>query len=361
MFTVMLSVNAQVATENAKFLDNTYITINAGATTPLTFNKVFPVNPTAGVAVGKWFTPVFGAEVEGTAWFGSAVDGGLRANMGPNGGFNLVRGTYVGVNGLMNLTNLFKGYQGTPRTFEIGLDAGAGWIHGYTPKVSDKYNNALGAKTGLTFDYNFGQSKAHTLSLRPSVYWNLSNPGNTVGQLAFNNKGAQLSVGVAYTYHFKTSNGTRHFKTYDVGAMMAEVDRLNAELAKKPKEVVREVVREVSPRPNTNAVRAMPTRTVYVFFAQCSAELTDVAKAELDKVQGTVDITATASPEGTAEFNQELSEKRANVVAEYLKSKNVTVNSQKGLGVTGDDSNRVAIVTVTGIPMIGGPRQGQMR
>lgn len=348
-FTAM-SMNAQIATENAKFLDNTYVTINAGATTPLTFDKVFPVNPTAGVAVGKWFTPVFGAEAEGTAWFGSAVDGGLRANMGPNGGFNLVRGTYVGVNGLMNLTNLFKGYVGTPRKFEVGLNAGTGWIHGYTPKVSDKYNNALGVKTGLTFDYNFGQSKAHTVSLRPSVYWNLSQPGNSVGNLAFNTKGAQLSVGVAYTYHFRTSNGTRHFKTYDVGAMMAEVDRLNAELAKKPKEVIREVVREVPARPNTNAVRPirLPETNVTVFFAFDSAELDDRAKETLNKLgeNGVYVVDGYASSEGSTEYNKALSQRRADAVKEYLEGRGCKVQKAEGHGVVfGPTTGRVVVVT----------------
>ena len=348
VFVTTFSVNAQVATENAKFVDNTYVTIGGGVTTPLTFDQVFPLNPTASVAIGKWFTPEFGAEVEGTAWFGSHVANGVHANMGPNGGYNLVRGSYVGVNGLVNLTNLFKDYQGAPRNFELGMYAGLGWIHGYTPKVSDRYSNDLGAKTGLDFAFNFGSTKAHTLSVRPAVYWNLGNPGNTVGGLAFNNKGAQLSIGVAYTYHFKTSNGTRHFKTYDVGALMREVDRLNGELAKKPKEVIVEKVVERPAQPRTNAVREFgPVGPTYVFFAKGSAELTTEAKETLDRVRGTVEVTATASPEGTEEFNKELSQKRADAVAEYLKGKGVTVEKAEGLGVVGESSNRVAIVTRT--------------
>lgn len=346
VFVTTLSVNAQVATENAKFVDNTYVTIGGGVTTPLTFDPVFPLNPTVSVAVGKWFTPEFGAEVEGTGWFGSHVADGVHANMGPNGGYNLIRGSYVGVNGLVNLTNLFKDYQGAPRNFEVGLQAGTGWIHGFVPKVSDKYYNTIGVKTGLDFAYNFGATKAHTISVRPAVYWNLENPGNTVGGLAFNNKGAQLSVGVAYTYHFKTSNGTRHFKIYDVGALMHEVDRLNGELAKKPKEVIVEKVveRPATPR-NTNAIREFVPVPTYVFFSQGSAELTNEAKETLDRVRGTVEVTATASPEGTEEFNKELSQKRADAVAEYLKGKGVTVEKAEGLGVVGESSNRVAIVS----------------
>ena len=50
-----LTVNAQIATENQKFLDNTYGTIHGGVSTPLNFNEVFPVNPIAAAATYKYF------------------------------------------------------------------------------------------------------------------------------------------------------------------------------------------------------------------------------------------------------------------------------------------------------------------
>jgi hypothetical protein len=68
----------------------------------------------------------------------------------------------------------------------------------------------------------------------------VSLPGNSIGQLALNKHGAQLHIGVGYTYHFKTSNGTRHFKVYDVGALQREINYLRENLEKKPKEVVKE-------------------------------------------------------------------------------------------------------------------------
>jgi 4-hydroxy-3-methylbut-2-enyl diphosphate reductase IspH len=36
-----ISINAQTALQTTKVLDNTYIGINAGASTPLSFNSVF--------------------------------------------------------------------------------------------------------------------------------------------------------------------------------------------------------------------------------------------------------------------------------------------------------------------------------
>ena len=56
--------NAQEGLQKAKFLDNWYLGVKGGATTPMTFNSVFPLNPTAGIKLGKNFSPVFGANFE---------------------------------------------------------------------------------------------------------------------------------------------------------------------------------------------------------------------------------------------------------------------------------------------------------
>ena len=57
-------------------------------------------------------------------------------------------------------------------------------------------------------------------------------------------------------------------------------------------------------------------------------------------------VDAYASPEGSDEYNSELSLRRANVVADYLQKKGVDVISIIGHGAEGDTSNRVAVVTV---------------
>ncbi|MBQ2060998.1 MAG: OmpA family protein, partial [Prevotella sp.] len=59
-----------------------------------------------------------------------------------------------------------------------------------------------------------------------------------------------------------------------------------------------------------------------------------------------VEIVGTASPEGSAEKNQILSQDRANAVKSYLEGRGVIVDSAVGKGVQGTTSNRLAIVTV---------------
>jgi len=358
-FMMIFSANAQIATENAKLFDNTYVGVEVGATTPLNFNSVFPVNPTIGVKFGKELTPVFGLEAEGFAAFGNNVyrygfNGSIPAdgafNVHKNGSVNtFVKATNVGINGVINWTNLLFGYQGTPRFFELKTNTGFGWLHyfgDYTPdypvggyEVAGK-QNVLTAKTAVDLAFNLGNKKAHTITVSPGIYWGL----NEVGNIKFNKNYAQFGIMVGYTYHFKTSNGTHAFKTYDVGAMIGEIDRLNSELAKKPAEV--EVIKYVD-RVVNNYYNGSVT-DAYVFFAYDNAELDDRAKAELDKLgqNGVYDIVAFASNEGTAEYNKALSQRRADTVKAYLEGRGCKINSAVGKGVAfGITTGRVAVVT----------------
>ena len=353
---VAMSANAQVAIEDGKLLDNTYVTVNAGVSTPLKLNPIFPVNPSAGIAVGKWFTPVFGAEIEGTAWFGSVgmKDGDLWLDWDGNM-YNFVRGSYVGINGLTNLSNLLCGYNGKPRTFEVSTQVGIGWAHRYMKSDAtqvvdndpfqpgtDKNRNGVGVKTGLDLAFNLGAKKAHTLSIRPAVLWEVANHWTNV---QFNRNKAQLYLGVAYTYHFKNSNGTHYFKSYDIGELNAQINYLKGcldECEKQgPKVVEKEKVVEKTVTVTT------PSQWVVQFAQGCYA-LTYDAKQVLNTIKEntTVNVVGTASPEGTPNFNNQLSEKRANAVAEYLKSRGVNVNKVVGEGANnGEASNRLVFVT----------------
>jgi outer membrane protein OmpA-like peptidoglycan-associated protein len=322
MFSVVMGANAQTALETQKLFDNTSIGVVVGATTPLDFNSVFPLNTVAGLKLGKDFTPVFGVEAEGLAILNDNHFADIKT---------VVKATNVGLNGVTNLSNLFGDYTGAPRAFEVKTVAGLGWLYLWNTNVHD-----LTAKTGLDLAFNFGEKKATSLVFTPAVYWNLTK----TDKIQFNKNHAQLGLTASLVYHFKTSNGTNNFKLYDVGAMNAEINNLRAELAKKPTEIIRDHFVEKVVEKNVG------NNEWVVFFAKNSAELTAEAKKALDKIPAgsTVDITATASPEGTEERNNALSEDRAEVVAKYLDARGLKIGSVKGLGVQGEASNRVAIV-----------------
>lgn len=328
MISAFVGVNAQTAIETPKVLDNVYIGANVGATTPLTFNSVFPLNTTVGLTLGKNWTPIFGTEVQS----------GIALN---DNGFGINSNTFVkaintGVNGTINLTNLFLGYNPN-KVFEMQTVTGLGWAHLYGNKVS-KDVDELTAKTGLRFNWNLGKSKAWSLNVEPAVLWNLTNGSSD--QVRFNKNFAQLALSVGAAYKFKTSNGTHNFKVWNVGEMNDEINSLREQLAKKPKEVVREVVKK--------EVVSNQTKWV-VFFEQGKSDLTDDAKAVLNEISkdSNVDIVGHASSEGSEDFNQTLSENRAKAVADYLTNRGVSVNKATGEGETGTPKNRVVIITAT--------------
>lgn len=350
MMALMMSfcaANAQLATENAKFFDNTYVGVGGQVSTPLDFNGVFPLNSGVSVVLGKQLTPVFGVNIEDNAWFGSHSNGyhtfGVPHFDGLN--HNVVRGNYLGLNGTVNFMNLFGGYKGTPRLFEVQAIGGLGWWHVFVPNMQGK--NDLGVKTGVNFLFNLGQKKAHGIYIQPTVLWNMTNPGSTRNAVAFNKMGAQLALQVGYVYRFKTSNRTHHFKVYDVGAMNAEIARLNDELAKKPKVVTREKVVEKVVEVPVEKVITTVNETVY--FAFDSAELDDRAKEVLNGLgeNGVYVVDAWASNEGSTEYNLKLSQRRADAVKAYLEGRGAKVESATGHGVQfGATTGRVAVVSV---------------
>lgn len=332
MFALMISafvgVNAQTAIETPKVLDNVYVGANVGATTPLTFNSVFPLNTTVGLTLGKNWTPIFGTEVQS----------GIVLN---DNGFGINSNTFVkaintGVNGTINLTNLFLGYNPN-KVFEMQTVTGLGWAHLYGNNVS-KDGDELTAKTGLRFIWNLGKSKAWSLNVEPAVLWNLTNGSSD--QVRLNKNFAQLALSVGAAYKFKTSNGTHNFKVWNVGEMNDEINSLREQLAKKPKVVVHEVVNK--------EVVSNQTKWV-VFFEQGKSDLTDDAKAVLNEISknSNVDIVGHASSEGSEAFNQTLSENRAKAVADFLTNRGVSVNKAIGEGETGTPKNRVVIITAT--------------
>lgn len=327
MFALMISafvgVNAQTAIQTPKFLDNWSVGAEVGATTPLDFNSVMPLNVNAGLVLHKQLTSVWGMEVEALTWFGDNHFNDTK---------NFVKALNLGGNVTTNLTNLFLGYKGTPRTFEVGTNVGLGWLHSYNANANDWDN--MSAKTGLDFIFNLGNAKQFALVVSPTVFWNLNNKLVEGPSIQMTKNAAQLAVDVKFLYRFKTSNGTHNFKVWNVGALNDEINtlRADAELAKKPKTVAKTV---------TNTVE----KTVgswTVFFAKGSAEVVDMPNVPSGTV---VDVVGHASEEGSVDFNQKLSEDRANAVAEALKANGVTVNSVSGEGKTGTPQNRVAIIT----------------
>ena len=332
MFTFATSMFAQEQTNytgSSKFTDNVSVTVQGGVLT--SFDNFYSghtaMAPIALVGVDKYVNPWFGVGVEARTLIGTG-----------NGSYN-TKTTFDWVNlsgyAKFNVLNMFN-YNGERRTFEPVVYTGLGWGH----STACLHTNQATYRAGVELNLNLGKEKAWGIVLNPSVVWG----GMTDYKLNKHNGSFEVTAGVIY--HFKTSNGTRTFTKPRLYSQ-SEIDALNARIKELDSRqvAVKEVIKNV-PATNSTASVNVVEKTYIVTFAKSKADLTNAAKANLDKITGTVVIEASASPEGTTKFNQKLSEDRANAVKSYLESRGVKVTKATGLGVVGNESNRIAIVTV---------------
>lgn len=314
---------------SSKLTDNVSVTLQGGVLTTFTdfYAGHTAMAPIAVLGVEKYVTPAFGIGVEGRTLVGTGTVNEARFNS-----HTVFDAVNVNLYSKVNLVNLFD-FDGTRKVFEPVVYTGLGWGHQTCSSMVPR--NYVTYRAGLELNFNVSKNRAWGVVVNPSVVWGDIDNGKLIKQ----HGNFEVTAGVVY--HLKTSNGTRSIakaKLYD----QAEVDALNARIAAlegAPAKIVERVV-EV---PATNAV-VVPS-TYFVSFGFDSAELTDETKEVLDKVAGVVNVVAYASPEGTADYNKALSERRAEAVAEYLRAKGVTVEDVTGLGATAVNG-RVAIVTV---------------
>ena len=366
------SVSAQTVAESKTF-DNIYVGINGGVATKTTGHKwLSDLDPNAGIRIGRYFTPVFGLAVEGNAYFSNKPWGSTGT---------VVRATNASLLGTVNLSNWFGGYKGEPRTFEVSALYGLGWMHVFSNNqlfkaATSENRNRMTSKAALDFAFNFGSAKQFQFYVEPSINFaflgqskskELVATGNPLapvavadhqeygykaasqaGQPAYNINNSFVQLNAGLVYKFANSNGTHNF-TIVTPRDQAEIDALNAQINelrnRKPEVITKEIVKEV---PSVKVKEFTVSDLVFVTFAQGKSALTNDAKAALNNVKEGVhvQVVGTASPEGSKELNDRLSQARADVVANYLKGRGVIVDEATGKGVQGVTSNRLAVVYV---------------
>ena len=366
------AANAQTALESNKFFDNWSLGVQGGVYEPtIRQNMLKDMRAGVNIELAKQVSPVFGVSANYFSGINASNFEGKEYAFPSHavGAKTAVDFTTVGFNGLLNLSNLFGGYKGTPRPFEVVARAGLGWgfIMSHTNpqlKKSSDYYNTMTTTFGADFNFNLGKEKALTVNIKPAiVYWNTQTGLNVA------NSHIQLMAGI--TYHFKTSNGTRSFKSYDVGAMISEIELLNTnnnqltnrvatledELAKKPKEIIKEVAKPVVTEKVIVKEAATQLAPVVIFGlgkstidASQRPSVAMIATYMKNHPTCKVAINGYASPEGNPELNQKLSTARAKAVYDMLiKTYGINADrlSYKGLGATDElfdenDWNRVA-------------------
>lgn len=358
-------IYAQRAYEGANLGDNWSIGIHAGVTTPLTHSAFFPnMRATWGLGIGKQLTPFFGMGVEAMTSINTTASKTAFDN------------TNVSLSTSVNLSNLFAGYWGTPRLFEIETVAGLGWLH--YAQNGDGDRNSISSKLGLNFNFNLGEAKAWTIGIKPALVYDLNACGER--NVGFNANRAAWEITAGLKYHFRCSNGKHHIsfaKLYD----QAEVDALNEQVNNLRQTNVdqeaeltaanqrnAELEQQLADCKNQGPVIVTDTITSHkktlesvVTFRQGGVSVVASQTPNVERIatylknheKATVSIKGYASPEGKAEVNARIAQQRADAVKSLLvKRYKIAENriTAEGQGVGNmfeePDWNRVSICTI---------------
>ena len=339
------SVSAQTVTESKTF-DNMYIGVNTGVSTAAKGHAwLKDFRPNLGVRIGRNFTPVFGLAVESNIYF---------KEVGSKQGYLHKTGTAVnGINtsllGTVNITNWVGGYKGEPRLFEVSAVYGLGWGHVFSNAAAYNDNtNMLTSKAGLNLAFNLGKTKAWQFYVEPTMNWALNGMGYE--GVEYNINRAMFQVNVGFNYKFKNSNGTHNF-TIAPGRDQAEVDALNAQinslreenaaltnkdeqnkknLSAKDSEInnLKQALQECQNKPAPKAATATNLQPTVIFRqGKTTVDPAQVASIELianymkNHKDAKVEIKGFASPEGSKEINERISQQRADAVKNILVKK----------------------------------------
>ena len=361
----VIAANAQKAVEGNKFTDNWSVGFNAGGTTPLTHSAFFKnMRAVLGVGLDKQVTPVLGLGFEAM----------ISINTTPSR--TAFDNTNLSVLGTLNLSNLFGGYAGAPRLFEVETVAGIGWLHYAVNGESDL--NSMSSKLGLNFNFNLGEEKAWTLAFKPALVYDMSADGTD--NVCFNANRAAWEFTAGLKYHFSCSNG-KHYFTIVKPYNQSEIDALNDQINNMRREAddnaaalknANQKAADLEKALNDckNQAPKVITETVtnnkktlesVVTFRQGGTSVESSQTPNVERIatylknhkNATVSIKGYASPEGNADVNARIAKQRAESVKNMLINRyKIAANriTAEGQGVGNmfeePDWNRVSICTI---------------
>ena len=371
IFTTVLAcatlIAAAEAYERPSFGEGWSLGITAGGVSPVKGYAFFKnVRPDVGLVIDKQISPAFSLGVEGIF----AINSSRWPNMMHSS--TVFDHSYVGAYGALDFMGLSKSLK--HRVFSMGIQAGAGWGCSYfTDKELD--HNFFATKAGLFF--NFNVSRHFTISIEPSVIFDMSDVNVSHTSAAYDARFAAVQLQAGFKYHFGRSfESVMLYDANEVAMLNDQVNALRTEVAaalamaaeandradvlaaeldvcKSTKPEV-EVVREVTVNNRLNTV-------CDVFFAIGSSTITASQMPNVERIADYlkshpnyhVVIKGYASKDGNLDFNIKLAQRRAEAVKEALISKykiksNRIKASGAGIGEMFEEEswNRVSVCTL---------------
>ena len=357
-----LTASAQTTVQGSKFTDNWSVELKTGIITPVSHSAFFKnARPALGIEFTKQLTPVFGLGIQGMGYINTSNSK------------TAFDASDLSLLGKVNLMNLFAGYTGTPRIFEVEAVAGAGWLHYYMDGPGDM--NSWSSRFGMNFNFNLGEAKAWTIGVKPALVYDMQGEHNR-SRFNVNNAAFELTAGVAY--HFGGSNGSHHFtlaKLYDpaeISDLNNSINNLRSQVGSKDSQLATTTrqVNELQSELDACRNKVVPVETVIktdripesvITFRQGKSVVDASQLPNVERIasylkkhpDANVIIKGYASPEGNLEFNKKLAKARAEAVESILVKKykiDSTRVSAEGQGIgdmfTDPDWNRVSICTI---------------
>ena len=217
--------------------------------------------------------------------------------------------------------------------------AGIGAYHSFN--LHNGNLNALTANAGVDFAFNLGANKAWQVYVEPSMNWFLHDNKSACNGCQFDVNKSAFQVKVGVNYKFKGSNNSHNF------TIVTPRDQNEIELAAKDKQIkdLQNALNECQKTPKyvkpATATNLQPT--VLFTVGKSKVERSQMPNIEMiaqymkNHPDAKVEIKGYASPEGSKELNQKLSEARANAVKNILvKTYKISAKrlQAKGMGAT---------------------------
>ena len=289
--------------------------------------KSFRSNIGASVAIGKWFTPGFGLRTKFQGIWGRNVQT-------EDASTNAVKFWNLQEQALFNLSNMFCGYSET-RVWNFIPYFGFGAVRNmsdniYADNVSVGILNTwkLSKRVLLNLDVNFNVANDYDAFRAGDGTFVANNYGSSIKN---SDRFFAAELGLTFNLGKCTWN-----KTPDVDAIKAlsqgQIDALNAQLSDAQAENARlkDMLAnkpKAAPVVETKTVTKVLAAPVSVFFNIGKSKVaskkdlqnvSDLAKVAKDNNSKIVVTGYADSKTGSAAYNQKLSEKRANTVADEL-------------------------------------------
>ena len=281
--------------------------------------KGFRSNVSPSIAIGKWFTPGLGLRTKATGIWGRSVGSEDKT-------LNAMKFMNIQEQAMFNLSNMLCGYSDT-RVWNFIPYAGVGFLRNFDDNV-----NAHAASLGVLNTWKLSRKWAVNLDLS----FNISDDdidGTDASHTIYGTSVAKTDryftaeIGLTYNLGKATWN-----KVPDVDAINAlhqsQLDALNAQLADANAENDRLnnlIKNHKCPEAKTVTVKEVATAPVSVFFNIGKSKI--ASRKDLQNVKAMTEASKDAkfvvtgyadSKTGSAAFNQKLSQKRAETVADEL-------------------------------------------